>query len=78
MESFSASGSRVHTPFGPRKSGMPLSVEMPAPVSTVMREAAAQPVAVRPALTPSTVSGVSDVTGGTCTAPAVALHRALG
>src|ERR671914_1793969 len=31
-----AAGSLVHTPCGPRKSGMPLSVEMPAPVSTVM------------------------------------------
>src|ERR1700729_595842 len=33
-EPFSAAGSFVHTPFGPRKSGMPDSVEMPAPVST--------------------------------------------
>ena len=31
----------VHTPFGPRKSGMPESVEMPAPVSTVIRSASA-------------------------------------
>src|SRR5919201_327270 len=30
-----APGLRVHTPCGPRKSGMPLSVEIPAPVSTV-------------------------------------------
>ena len=29
----------VHTPCGPRKSGMPESVEIPAPVSTVMRSA---------------------------------------
>src|SRR5437763_2764252 len=36
-ESFSASGSRVHTPFGPRKSGMPDSVDMPAPVRTTTR-----------------------------------------
>src|SRR6478672_2190445 len=36
---FSASGFFVHTPLGPRKSGMPESVEMPAPVSTTMRRA---------------------------------------
>ena len=30
-----AFGSFVQTPCGPRKSGMPLSVLMPAPVSTV-------------------------------------------
>src|SRR5437899_2389196 len=34
---FSASGFFVHTPCGPRKSGIPESVEMPAPVSTTMR-----------------------------------------
>src|SRR6516165_10743408 len=28
---------RVQTPLGPRKSGMPLPVEMPAPVNTRMR-----------------------------------------
>jgi hypothetical protein len=39
FESFSASGFFVHTPCGPRKSGMPDSVEMPAPVSTTMRDA---------------------------------------
>src|SRR6267143_2214344 len=38
---FSASGFLVHTPCGPRKSGMPESVEMPAPVRTTMRWAAA-------------------------------------
>ena len=32
-----ALGSRVHRPFGPRKSGMPESVLMPAPVSTTTR-----------------------------------------
>ena len=32
----SASGLTVHTPDGPRKSGMPESVEMPAPVSNVI------------------------------------------
>ena len=37
---FSASGFFVHTPFGPRKSGMPESVEIPAPVSTTIRSAA--------------------------------------
>src|SRR5436190_1174401 len=36
---FSASGFLVHTPCGPRKSGMPESVEMPAPVSTTTRPA---------------------------------------
>src|SRR5437660_1023099 len=41
LESFSASGFLVHTPCGPRKSGMPESVEMPAPVRTTMRRAAA-------------------------------------
>src|SRR6185436_11457168 len=40
LESFSASGFLVHTPCGPRKSGMPESVEMPAPVSTTTRWAA--------------------------------------
>src|SRR6187549_2026124 len=35
---FSASGFFVHTPCGPRKSGMPESVEMPAPVRTTMRD----------------------------------------
>src|SRR5579885_1544261 len=38
-ESFSAIGFLVHTPLGPRKSGMPESVEMPAPVSTTTRSA---------------------------------------
>src|SRR5690606_40339486 len=32
----SADGSFVHTPCGPRKSGMPLSVDIPAPVRTVI------------------------------------------
>ena len=32
---FSAEGFLVHTPFGPRKSGIPESVDMPAPVSTI-------------------------------------------
>src|SRR5450759_164423 len=41
LDSFSASGSRVHTPCGPRKSGMPDSVEMPAPVRTTTRCACA-------------------------------------
>src|SRR5204863_9573456 len=39
LDIFSASGFLVHTPCGPRKSGMPESVEMPAPVSTTMRRA---------------------------------------
>src|ERR1051325_3974424 len=38
---FSASGFFVQTPCGPRKSGMPESVEMPAPVSTTTRSASA-------------------------------------
>src|SRR3954466_6160013 len=37
FESRSALGFFVHTPLGPRKSGMPDSVEMPAPVSATMR-----------------------------------------
>src|SRR5215467_11073127 len=37
FESFSASGFFVHTPCGPRKSGMPDSVEMPAPVNATTR-----------------------------------------
>src|SRR6185503_2435144 len=41
LESFSASGFLVHTPCGPRKSGMPESVEMPAPVRTTIRWALA-------------------------------------
>src|SRR6267378_2784912 len=36
LESFSACGSFVHTPCGPRKSGIPDSVEMPAPVRITM------------------------------------------
>ena len=40
-EAFSASGFFVQTPSGPRKSGIPLSVEMPAPVSTVTEAAPA-------------------------------------
>src|SRR5215211_2773184 len=36
----SAFGSRVQTPRGPRKSGMPDSVEMPAPVSATIDVAA--------------------------------------
>src|SRR5213075_897137 len=39
LDIFSASGFLVHRPCGPRKSGMPESVEMPAPVSTTMRRA---------------------------------------
>src|SRR3954452_8242377 len=41
FDSFSAFGSFVQTPCGPRKSGMPDSVEMPAPVRATMRVAAA-------------------------------------
>jgi hypothetical protein len=39
--SFIRSGCVVHTPFGPRKSGMPDSVLIPAPVSTAIRSEAA-------------------------------------
>src|ERR1044072_7694115 len=39
FDSFSAFGFLVHTPCGPRKSGMPDSVEMPAPVRTTTRPA---------------------------------------
>src|SRR3990172_11896300 len=43
-ESFSAFGFFVHTPCGPRKSGIPESVEMPAPVSTTtLRALSTQP-----------------------------------
>ena len=41
VERFSAPGLRVHTPFGPRKSGMPESVLIPAPVSTATERASA-------------------------------------
>lgn len=41
LESFSACGFFVQTPCGPRKSGIPDSVEMPAPVSATMRPDAA-------------------------------------
>src|SRR6185295_10645991 len=37
LDIFSARGFLVHTPCGPRKSGMPESVEIPAPVSTTTR-----------------------------------------
>src|ERR1700738_5107155 len=37
LERRSAFGFVVHTPCGPRKSGMPDSVEMPAPVSATTR-----------------------------------------
>src|SRR6185436_768985 len=45
FDSRSALGSRVHTPDGPRKSGMPDSVEMPAPVSTTTDRASVIQVA---------------------------------
>src|SRR3982751_6516916 len=38
LESFSALGSFVQTPCGPRKSGIPDSVEIPAPVRTTTRD----------------------------------------
>jgi hypothetical protein len=41
FESRSAFGFLVQTPFGPRKSGMPDSVEIPAPVSATIRAAVA-------------------------------------
>src|SRR5712692_9997235 len=47
----SALGSLVQTPCGPRKSGMPDSVEMPAPVSATMLDA--------PFTQPCTVSMIS-------------------
>ena len=43
--SFSALGFFVHTPCGPRKSGIPESVEIPAPVSTTTRLGVARPSA---------------------------------
>src|SRR5688572_6062901 len=39
LDIFSATGLRVHSPCGPRKSGMHESVEMPAPVSATTRRA---------------------------------------
>src|SRR5262245_62505878 len=39
LDIFSATGFLVHRPCGPRKSGIPESVEMPAPVSATMRRA---------------------------------------
>src|SRR5882672_2873483 len=38
FDSLSAVGFLVHTPCGPRKSGIPDSVEMPAPVSATTRD----------------------------------------
>ena len=47
LADFSAPGFLVQTPLGPRKSGMPLSVEMPAPVSTATASASGhQPAGV--------------------------------
>ncbi len=40
---FSAAGSLVQRPCGPRKSWMPLSVLMPAPVSTTTRSRLREP-----------------------------------
>ena len=45
LEAFSAAGFFVHTPWGPRKSGIRESVEIPAPVSTATRSAASISVA---------------------------------
>jgi predicted DNA-binding protein (MmcQ/YjbR family) len=42
VDSRSASGSFVHTPCGPRKSGIPESVEIPAPVRTTTRFASSR------------------------------------
>src|SRR4051794_24530152 len=44
---FSAAGFLVHTPSGPRKSGMPDSVEIPAPVSTTTARASRSQAAMR-------------------------------
>src|SRR5438445_586659 len=60
LESFSASGFLVHTPCGPRKSGMPESVEMPAPVRTTMRPAAS----TQPRTRPMTASRSRSLIGG--------------
>src|SRR5258705_10034098 len=49
LDIFSASGLRVQRPCGPRKSGMPESVEMPAPLRTTIFEA--------DSIQPRTVSG---------------------
>ena len=58
LEAFSAAGFSVQMPCGPRKSGMPLSVEMPAPVSTATLSAPS-----RRAAAAATGSGVSGIPG---------------
>src|SRR5262249_32374922 len=64
VASFSASGFFVQTPWGPRKSGIPDSVEMPAPVSATIRRAAAiQPRTV------STIRSVDSIIGEPPTQP---------
>src|SRR5947208_7613423 len=59
FESFSAAGSFVQMPCGPRKSGMPDSVEIPAPVRTTMR--------VAPSIQAETSLRVSDGEAGPAT-----------
>ena len=46
------SAAGVHTPLGPRKSGMPLAVDTPAPVKTRMRRAARRCVTSCGSITP--------------------------
>ncbi len=64
LAAFSAAGFFVHTPFGPRKSGMPESVEMPAPVSTTTRSAPAIALAAAASAPESTSVGGSPVRPG--------------
>src|ERR1043165_7537007 len=56
FESFSAPGFLVQMPCGPRKSGMPDSVEMPAPVSTTIWSAARRRAAGRSSCSASAIA----------------------
>src|SRR5438552_16213348 len=58
---FSASGFLVHTPCGPRKSGIPESVLMPAPVRTATRSAWAIQLATSAIRLPRSEGGKSAV-----------------
>src|SRR5437016_3950647 len=64
----SARGSLVQTPLGPRKSGMPESVEIPAPVSTMTdRAALSHPaMAARSGSTPAVLIDRSGAAGARC------------
>jgi hypothetical protein len=59
VDSFSASGFFVHTPSGPRKSGMPESVEIPAPVRTTILRLAATMTRARSTASSNSIAPVS-------------------